>query len=100
MCRPINQYAAVITALTEGLPISGRLRRPRQPTQKTVSYRTASRRWRARLLHVPSHRYPVKGSDNGLSMATEKCKLLAIEKCTLVGSSREGSGATGAGAPE
>ena len=35
----------------------------------------------------------------GLSMATEKCTLLAIEKCTLSGSSREGSEATGAGAP-
>lgn len=30
-------------------------------------------------------------------MATEKCTLLAIEKCTLSGSSREGSKATGAG---
>ena len=35
-----------------------------------------------------------------VSMATEKCTLLAIEKCTLFGSSREGSEATGAGAPE
>ena len=35
-----------------------------------------------------------------LSMATEKCTLVAIEKCTLFGSRRGGSGATGAGAPD
>ncbi len=35
-----------------------------------------------------------------LSMATEKCTLLAIEKCTLWGSPRGGSGASGAGAPD
>ena len=35
-----------------------------------------------------------------VSMATEKCTLLAIEKCTLWGSRRGGSGATGAAAPD
>ena len=33
-------------------------------------------------------------------MATEKCTLLVIEKCTLWGSRRGGSGASGAGAPD
>ena len=45
-----TKYAAVITALTEGLPTSGRLRRSGRATPKTVSYRTASRRWRTGLL--------------------------------------------------
>ena len=52
---------------------------------------------------------PLRHTDAGLqrfrrrrprmSMATEKCTLLAIEKCTLSGSSREGSEATGPGLP-
>ena len=35
-----------------------------------------------------------------MSMATEKCTLVAIEKCTLFGSPRRGSVATRAGAPD
>ena len=42
-------------------------------------------------------------SDPGMircSMATEKCTLVAIEKCTLFGSRRGENVATGAGAPD
>ena len=52
-------------ALTEPATDLRRLRRSRRPTPKTVSYRTASRRRRARLLHAVAPGTPVKGGVNG-----------------------------------